>query len=110
MDYTQHTKEQQKSWLQSQIADLERQHFEQSQFSAMAEAAADVPEPPEDDQSAEAQQVRSMRQGYTANAAQHRQSALEAERRIAAARAALAVIEAKADDKQGAKPPRGATG
>lgn len=96
MRYDEFTKDEQVAWLKSQIRDFEAQHFQQEQFAAMAEAAGDVPEPDEADQSPEAQVARQYRINYPTQAAQHRAATLEAERRIAALRAALSAIEGKA--------------
>lgn len=109
MEYTEYSKDQQKEFLKAQIADLETQHFQQTTFAESAEAAAEADPPAEFAQEPGTGGVTQAEydtyvQNNRQTAFNHRHTAAEAERRIAALRAALSVIEGKATKNSARKP------
>lgn len=111
MEYVEYSKDQQKEFLKAQITDLESQHFQQTAMAESAEAAADAPPPAK---FVEATGTGGITQAeyetYVQNNRQmafnHRHAAAEAERRVAALRAALSLIEGDKATKNSATKPK----
>lgn len=111
MEYVEYSKDQQKDFLKAQIADLEAQHFQQTMFADAAEAAAADAEPPgfvevTGTGGVTKEEFDNYIQANRQTAFNHRHNAAEAERRIAALRAALSVIEGNKATKNSATKPK----